>query len=70
MPRNTLILAEAQPCRFINYVDEGTFRAYSFDSKVVVANGQTFHESPTATTIMAGAIGIRIFQNKMTPVAG
>ncbi len=31
VPRNSCIVAEGQPCRFINYVDEGTFRAYSFD---------------------------------------
>ncbi len=33
IPKNKLILEEDQPCKHINYVSNGAFRAYSFDLK-------------------------------------
>jgi CRP-like cAMP-binding protein len=33
VPKNQLILEEGQACSYINYVQEGVFRAYSYDLK-------------------------------------
>jgi hypothetical protein len=39
-------------------------------SKLVVARGQTFLQTPTATTNNAGATGIKIFQKRISPTGG
>ena len=39
-------------------------------NKLVVANGQTFRHTPTATTNKNGAIGIKIFQKSNKPIVG
>jgi hypothetical protein len=38
--------------------------------RLVVAKGQTFLHTPTATTNNAGATGIKIFQKRMSPTGG
>ena len=39
-------------------------------NKLVIANGHTFRQIPTATTNKSGAIGIKIFQKMRMPILG